>query len=317
MDTGDFTARTAPFRRELLAHCYRMLGSVHDAEDLVQETYLRAWRAYAGFEGRSSVRTWLYQIATNTCLTALQHRTRRTLPSGLGAPAAGPDDPIGLAEPDVLWLEPLPDALLDPAVVVTARHTLRLALIASMQYLPPAQRAVLVLRDVLAFPAAEVARMLDTTVPAVKSLLQRARARLAEVEPVDDDVVEPTEPAARALLDLYVTAFERSDPGAIERLLRQDASLEMTPATTWFSGRATCLPYLVRYALDEPGDWSMVATTANGQPAVVAYHRRGDEYVAFGVAVLTLTTTGCKRIVVFGDPELAGLFGCQPKRPLT
>jgi RNA polymerase sigma-70 factor, ECF subfamily len=177
-DGGDFADETEPFRRELLARCYRLLGSVDDAEDMVQETYLRAWRSYAGFEGRSSVRTWLYQIATNTCLTAMQHRARRPLPSGLGHPG---DDPSTPTNADVTWLQPIPDSLVtpesgDPATIAVARESLRLALIASLQYLPSRQRAVLILRDVLAFPATEVAGVLGTTTAAVKSALQRRRS---------------------------------------------------------------------------------------------------------------------------------------------
>ena len=160
MNTQQFVTDTEPFRRELLAHCYRMLGSVNDAEDLVQETYLRAWRSYDGFEGRSSVRTWLYRIATNACLNALVHHSRRVLPSGLGGPEPDPESQGVIAGPAVAWLQPIPDALVvaaggDPADTVAAREGLRLALIASLQYLPGTQRAVLILRDVLAFPAAE------------------------------------------------------------------------------------------------------------------------------------------------------------------
>jgi RNA polymerase sigma-70 factor (ECF subfamily) len=163
-----------------------MLGSADEAEDAVQETYLRAWRSYGSFEGRSSVRSWLYRISTNACLTALEQRGRRALPSGLGGPADDPDAPPGPAEPGIPWLEPIPDALVtpesdDPAVIVAARQWLRLALIASLQYLPARQRAVLLLREVLGFPAAEVANMLGTSTAAVKSTLQRARARLDEV----------------------------------------------------------------------------------------------------------------------------------------
>src|SRR3984957_16372717 len=231
---AEFTDLTEPFRRELLAHCYRMLGSVDDAEDVVQETYLRAWRAYDGFEGRSSVRTWLYQIATNTCLTARQHRTRRALPSGLGGPGEDHDAGSGLD-----WLQPMPDALVtgeaeDPAVIAVARDSLRLALIASFQYLPPRQRAVLLLREVLAFPAEDVARMLGTTTVAVKSALQRARARLSDVAPAQ--VAEPSGPAARAVLDQYIAACETADAAALEQLLRRDAVLEMPPSSVWFSG---------------------------------------------------------------------------------
>src|ERR1700730_16175825 len=166
-DGAEFASRTEPFRRELVAHCYRMLGSVDEAEDLVQETYLRAWRSYAGFDGRSSVRAWLYQIGKNACLTAVQRRAGRPLPSGLGAPGSDPGPPPEAGSP-VALLQPIPDALVtpesaDPAAIAVARESLRLALIASLQYLPPRQRAVLLLREVLAFPAAEVAGMLGTT----------------------------------------------------------------------------------------------------------------------------------------------------------
>ena len=266
-DSAAFGRDTEPFRRELFAHCYRMLGSVADAEDLVQETYLRAWRSYDSFEGRSSVRTWLYQIATNACLTALSRRDRRVLPSGLydaePDPAVWPED----AGPDVAWLDPVPDTLAipeaaDPAVIVTARESLRLALIASLQYLPPRQRAVLVLRDVLEFPAAQVAVMLDTTTASVKSALQRARARLEEVAPADDQITEPDIPQARALLDEYIAAFENADAAALERLLVEDVILEATPLRSLFSGRRACIPFLRDRVLGAAGDWLMLATGA-------------------------------------------------------
>ncbi|PXX61536.1 RNA polymerase ECF family sigma subunit [Nocardia tenerifensis] len=309
---ADFARRTQPYRRELLAHCYRMLGSVHDAEDLVQETYLRAWRSYDGFQGRSSVRTWLYQIATNVCLTALRHRGRRVLPSGLGAPGADPyAEPVPAAS-SVRWLQPIPDALVapDPAGVVVARDSLRLALIACLQHLNGRQRAVLLLRDVLGLPAAEVATILDTSVAAVKSTLQRARARLDEIASAAEQAVAPTEPAQRALLDEYMAAFQNSDAAALERLLHRDAVIEMPPAETWFAGKRTCAAFLAAQAIGAPGDWSMYPTSANGQPAAVAYHRETDGvYRAFGVAVLTTTADSIARITVFGDPGLVGMFG--------
>ena len=170
----------AKHRGELVAHCYRMLGSLHDAEDAVQETYLRAWRGFAEFEQRSSVKTWLYRIATRICLNALQHSSRRMVPSALGAPGTDPDDMEAHAL-ETSWLEPFPDLLLsaDPALVVGTRQSLRLAMVAALQHLPPRQRAVLILRDVLAWPASEVADLLDTTAAAVNSSLQRARAELA------------------------------------------------------------------------------------------------------------------------------------------
>ena len=223
-DRAGFVQDTEPFRRELLAHCYRMLGSVQDAEDLVQETYLRAWRSYDGFEGRSSLRTWLYQIATNSCLTELAKRNRRILPSDLCDPEPDPDAYPQSTGTAVSWLQPVPDALVtsesaDPAAIVAARAGLRLALVASLQHLPPRQRAVLVLRDVLAFSAAEVAVVLGTTTASVKSALQRARARLRELDLAVTQITEPTASGARALLDQYVAAFENADTAALERLL--------------------------------------------------------------------------------------------------
>ena len=268
----EFARVTEPFRRELMAHCYRMLGSVHDAEDIVQETYLRAWRSYRGFENRSSVRTWLYRIATNACLTALQHRSRRVLPSALGGPADNPyAEPVS-AGPEVAWLQPIPTSWVssasdDPAAVIASRESLRLALIASLQHLPAQQRAVLMLRDVLAFPAAEVAAMLGISISAVKSALQRARARIKEAAPTaDDDIIEPTEPQARALLEQYIAAFENADPSMLENALRQDAALEMVGSRTWFAGRTTCLPFIATQVLGSPGDWRMLAIDANSQP---------------------------------------------------
>lgn len=310
---SDFIGDTEPFRRELLAHCYRLLGSAHDAEDVVQETYLRAWRGYQDFESRSSVRTWLYRIATNACLTALAHSSRRVLPSGLGAPADDPQaEPV--PAPDVAWLQAIPDAWVstvdDPAALVASRESLRLALVASLQHLPAQQRAVLLLRDVMAFPAAEVAAMLDVSVTAVKSALQRARTRMKDVAPIVDDILEPTEPRARELLELYMSAFEKADIAMLEQVLRRDAALEMVGSRTWFAGRATCLPHLAGGVLGLPGDWRMIAITANGQPAAAAYHRDADGVLrAFGIAVLDVTATGIARIVVFGEPELVTLFG--------
>jgi RNA polymerase sigma-70 factor (TIGR02960 family) len=184
-DSAEFVAHTEPFRRELLAYCYRMLGSVEDAEDAVQETYLRAWRSFGRFEGRSSVRTWLYRIATNVCLTALQRRGRRALPSDLEDPSENPEAPPSAARSEATWLQPMPDAMVmpesdDPAAIVASRAGIRLALIASLQYLLPRERAVLILRDVLAWPAADVAEVVGRSTASVKSTLQRARARLGE-----------------------------------------------------------------------------------------------------------------------------------------
>jgi len=308
--SDEFVRSTEPCRRGLLAHCYRMLGSADEAEDVVQETYLRAWRSYDTFEGRSSVRSWLYRIATNACLTALEQRGRRALPSGLGAPADDPDASPSPAEPGVAWLEPIPDALVtpesaDPGAIVAEREWLRLALIASLQYLPARQRAVLLLREVLGFPAAEVASMLGTSTVAVKSTLQRARARLDEVAPAPERVIEPTGARARELLGQYMAGFENADTTALEKALRADAAIEMVGTRTWFSGRVTCLRYLA-HVIGSRGDWRMAPTLANGQPAAVArYHDS-----AYGLGVLTVSAAGIARITVFaGGPDLAASFG--------
>jgi RNA polymerase sigma-70 factor (ECF subfamily) len=312
---GEFASETEPFRRELLAHCYRMIGSLDEAEDLVQETFLRAWRSYGTFEGRSSLRSWLYRIATNACLTALEQRGRRALPTGLGGPADDPDAPVTPAGAGVSWLEPIPDARVvpdaaDPAEVVMAGEGLRLALIASLQYLAPRQRAVLVLREVLGFPAAEVAEMLGVSTAAVKSALQRGRARLGEAAPAPGRLVEPSDPRAREQLALYIAGFENADLAALEKALRADAEIEMVGTMTWFSGRITCLRYLAR-VVGQPGDYLMTPTAANGQPAAAAYQRGDDgRYRAFGLGVLTVTADGIAKITVFGGgARLVEAFG--------
>jgi RNA polymerase sigma-70 factor (ECF subfamily) len=311
-----FAAETEPFRRELLAHCYRMVGSAHDAEDLVQETYFRAWRSYAGFEGRASIRSWLYTIATNVCLTALEPRRIRMLPSGLTGPSNDADRPPSQVAPgEVSWLEPFPDRWIapaadDPATVVVARESLRLALIASLQHLPGRQRAIFLLREVLAFSAVETAELLGTTTAAVKSGLQRARARLDELEPEPEHLLEPTDQRARALLDGYIAAFERSDAGLLEQVLRADATLEATPFREWQKGRVNCIHLLDAYVLGSPGDWHMIATPANGQPAAVVYHRDTHGAMrAHGIVVLAPTATGVSRVVEFHDPALVVMFG--------
>jgi RNA polymerase sigma-70 factor (ECF subfamily) len=306
IETERFEALTAPYRRELFAHCYRMTGSVHDAEDLVQETYVRAWRAFDRFEQRSSVRTWMYRIATNACLTAIDRRRRRPLPSALGAPSNDPYSTPAPADPDVRWLEPVPDHLVvdergDPADVAAARQSVRLALVAALQLLPARQRAALILCEVLAWPAADAAALLQVSTPAVKSLLQRARARLAAASPTDDGLTEPTDPGARRVLDAYMDAFERSDIDAMERLLADDAVLEMTGTTTWFAGKATCLPFIATQAIGAAGEWRLLPIRANGQVGAATY-RLGDDgrHHAFAIVVLATTSSALRRITLFG-----------------
>jgi RNA polymerase sigma-70 factor (ECF subfamily) len=320
-DAREFEAATARHRRELLAHCYRMTGSAAEAEDIVQDTYLRAWQAFGRFEGRSSVRTWLYRIATNACLTHLERRSRRALPSGLGPPAPDPLEVPRPGPPGGRWLEPVPDRLVidetgDPADVVAARASVRLALVAAFQVLPPRQRAALVLCDVLCLTPAGAAEVLDVSVAALKSLLQRARARLAQVPLNDADLAEPSGPDARRVLDLYMAAFAASDMAALERLLAADAAIEVTGTVTWFSGKATCVPYLAAFAIGSPGDWRLTGLRANGQLGAAAYRRGPDGgYHQFAVVVLATTSTQLKRISLFTDPELFAVFGLPAVLP--
>lgn len=311
----DFEQLTSGYRTELLAYCYRMIGSIDEAEDLVQDTYVRAWRYFDRFEGRSSVRTWMYKIASSACLTALQTRRRRPLPSGLGAPSGVADVPLAEAEPGIAWLQPAPDTILhattgDPAAVVTLRGTIRLAFIAALQHLSARQRAVLVLRDVLGWPAGDVAAMLDTSTTAVNSALRRARAQLASVGPMEDDLGEPAEPELRELLDRYVTAFEHADVAGLADLLRADVELEMPPVPTWFTGRDAVCGFIRDAVLTAPGMWRLVRTRANGSPALAVYLRGADDfYHAYGISALSLIGGRIARIVVFAEAGLVARFG--------
>ncbi|CCH31189.1 sigma-70 family RNA polymerase sigma factor [Actinosynnema sp. NPDC047251] len=317
----DFFRLADPYRRELFTHCYRMLGSVQDAEDLVQETFLRAWRAYERFQHLSSLRTWLYRIATRACLTALHTRARRPLPVDLGGPAADFADP-GPARHDVPWLQPVPDAAVpggpdDPAGIVTARESIRLAFVAALQHLPPRPRAVLILRDVMGWRAAEVADVLDTTPTAVHSSLRRARAQLEEVSPRRDRTVEPPAAEQRELLDRYVTAFENHDVTTLVELFTADTTWQMPPQPTWYRGAATIAGHLATWCAGGPGDVRLVPTRANGQPAFATYRRAtpGDRHRITCLQVLTLTSTHITQVVTFADPALCASFGLPETLP--
>jgi RNA polymerase sigma-70 factor, ECF subfamily len=310
----DFMEQAAPFRGELIAHCYRMLGSVHDAEDLVQETYVRGWRGYSAFEERAALRTWLYRIATTACLRALENRARRVLPAGLGAGSDDPDTDVGGPGGGYHWLEPLPDAL-TPESVFTAGQSVRLAIATALQELPARQRAVLILRDVVQFSAAEVAELLETTPAAVNSALQRARAHLADVAPSEEDVAEPDEADRRELLDRYCAAFENADLGALTELLQTDVRLEMPPLPVWFTGRDAVTRFLQRRAFADVGDVTFLPTAANGQPAVAEYRRTPDGVLAaHSIHVITPGPAGIAGIVVFLDPALFSAFSLPPTR---
>ncbi|MET8423509.1 sigma-70 family RNA polymerase sigma factor [Nocardia sp. NPDC004860] len=308
---GDFGRLSEPFRRELLAYCYRMLGSADDAEEVVQDVYLDAWRAYDGFEGRSSLRTWLYRIATRACFKALEKGRRRPLPADLGDPETNLEARLVERSPEVSWLQPIPDVLFtaaptDPATVVVQRQTLRLALMGALQQLPPRQRAVLILRDVLQWRTTEVAELLEMTTAAVNSALQRARAQVPLSE---DGLTEPDEPRQRALLDRYVTAFETADVDQLVAVLTEDARWEMPPIAAWFEGRDTILAFLARQ-MRMIGPAELVATSANGQPAFAVYARGHDgAHHPHALHVLTITAEGIDRIVAFHGSGLFPLFG--------
>ena len=322
-DSARFAHDTEPFRLELLAHCYRMLGSIQDAENLVQETYLRAWRSYHGFEGRSSVRTWLYQIATNGCLTELAKRHRRMLPSELCAPQQDPGAYPEQAGTGVSWLKLVPVGLAAPdwvssraAIVTRARGT---AAPADRQPgAPPAQAA----RDPGAAGRAGVlghrgrgdARHHDGV--GQKCAAARPCAAEGTGPGAADEIAQPTQAQARALLDQYIAAFENADAAALERLLLEDATIEAPPLRTWFTGRKTRAPFLRNHVLGSPGDWRMLATSANGQPATAAYTRdQHGNYQPYGICVLTLTSHGTRRIVSFGHPCLVAWFGFRLHLP--
>ncbi len=300
MPLDEFEAVIEPHRHELRVHCYRMLGSVHEADDLVQETMLRAWRAYERYDPeRASVRTWLYRIATNACLNALESRARRPLPSGVGSVF---DDPEAAFVPgvEVPWLEPFPA---DPAAAAVERSRLRLAFVAALQLLPPRQRAALILREVLEVPAAEVAGLLGTTTASVNSALQRARARLGEVG-VDPEA--QAEPALdqRAVVDRYVDAFERVDVAAITALLVDDVVLEMPPMWNWYAGTEAYGGFMRRVFRLRGAEWRTVPLWANGEAGFAAYAADA----LHTVQILTVEGGRVTRTTVYQDDAVFDLF---------
>jgi RNA polymerase sigma-70 factor, ECF subfamily len=305
-DNADFSVATEPYRRELLAHCYRMTGSFHDAEDLVQETFLRAWRAYDRFEGKSSVRSWLHRIATNTCLTALEGRQRRPLPTGLGAPSSDPTGEL-IERAEVPWLEPLPD----PSVIVGSRESVRLAFVAALQHLSPRQRAVLLLREVLQWRAAEVADAIGASTAAVNSLLQRARSQLEAAGPSPEDpLAAPDSPDAQDRLTRYIAAFEAYDIDRLAELFTNEAIWEMPPFVGWYQGPQAIGALIHQQCpAQSPGDMRLIPLTANGQPAAAMYMRDGERHLPFQLHVLDIRADGVSHVVAFLDTTLFAKFG--------
>ncbi len=315
MDETDFAALAERHRRELQAHCYRMVGSLEESEDLVQETLLRAWRGWGGFAGRSSPRTWLYRIATNACLDALERRPRRVLAADVAPADPGTD--VG-PEADLPWLQPYPDAVLDgvpdeaagPEAAAETGETIELAFMAAIQHLPPRQRAALILRDVLGWSAREAAGVLETTVPAVNSALQRGRETLAARLP-DRRADWPRDAAAsdeeRALLRSYIAAMERADIPGLVAMLAEDARMTMPPYPTWFAGRGAIAAFHGLQVFGGGRELRHLATRANRQPAAAVYMRRPGEAVFTPLAIDVLRVEG-GRIAAIDAFVLPGLF---------
>jgi RNA polymerase sigma-70 factor (ECF subfamily) len=327
-DRRAFQEITEPLRAEIQLHCYRMLGSLQDAEDLVQETFLRAWRGLATFEGRSSFKNWLYRIATNACLNAIASQKsarRRPLPTTEGP--SSDREPEGGPATELAWLEPYPDAALvgvgEPAPAPDTRYEMResvqVAFIAAIQNLPPRQRAVLLLRDVLGWSASESAELLDTSVAAVNSALQRARGTLADRFPHGEPGRSPApSEEQRALLERYVRAWEHSDLDGFVALLKEDAVLSMPPWREWYDGREAIRAFFTAaFGVAGEGAFRLVPTAANGQPAFAQY-TSGLEEVGCPrrvIQVLTIEEGGIAALTFFTDPEVFTAFGLPQEPP--
>jgi RNA polymerase sigma-70 factor (ECF subfamily) len=310
MDESAYQELVEAHRRELHAHCYRMLGSLQDAEDALQDALLRAWRGLPGFQGRSSMRSWLYKIATNTCLDTIARRPKRVLPFEhvpAAAAQSGPGQPIT----ESIWIEPYPDELLglqdglaSPEARYEQRESVELAFIAALQHLPARQRAVLILREVLGYSAAEVAELLDTTVASVNSALQRARAA------TDERLPDPSQQATLRMLgddeiteivDRYVAAWESNDVDSVVSMLTEDAAISMPPLASWFGPRDVMAEFLAAFPMSGTWRWKAVRTTANGQPALgfYAWDEAAQAYLAFALNVLSFRGREVKDVTAF------------------
>ncbi|QBD75399.1 sigma-70 family RNA polymerase sigma factor [Ktedonosporobacter rubrisoli] len=322
--TGDTSSLFEPYRGELLLHCYRLLGSLYDAEDTVQECMLRAWRHFDTFKGQGSLRTWLYTIATNVCLDALKKRSSRTLPTVLSA-VADPRNPIAERLEETLWLEPLPDSWLaeateNPEARYTRSESVSLAFLAALQLLPPRQRAILLLSDVLSFRAAEIAHLLAISVSAVNSALHRARVTItqhyhtAEQEKMQ---MQRTDAATNALLARYMQAWETDDVAGLIELLKEDATLSMPPVPSWYRGREAIRTIFLAQPFGSTVSkrWRLLPTRANAQPAFALYvlDEGQDVYSAFGLQLITLAGAQIAEVTIFHGPELVTAFDLPPQ----
>jgi RNA polymerase sigma-70 factor (ECF subfamily) len=319
-DEQAYDRRIEPFRGELRAHCYRMLGSTHDAEDALQETLLRAWRSLPKFEGRSSLRSWLYAIATNVCLRAIERRPKMVLPADYG-PSADPHGELAQPITESVWIDPYPDeqlgvdaALAPPDAIYEQRESVELAFIAALQHLPGRQRAVLILRDVLGFSAREVAEALDAKPVSIDSALVRAR------KTVDARLPERSQQATlrtlgdeelREIVDEFVTAWEHADVDAVVALLADGAAMTMPPIPTWFQGREAIAAFLARLPLAGRARWRLVPTSANGQPAFGVYNWNAERnsFMPHEILVLTLDGARIAEITAFLSAEPFERFG--------
>jgi RNA polymerase sigma-70 factor (ECF subfamily) len=309
----DLERQLETHRRELTGYCYRMLGSGFEAEDAVQETMLRAWRAIDSFEGRAAFRSWVYRIATNVCLDMLRGRPRRACPVDMGPSAPADIGHLGAMLPENLWVSPVQDSRVlmnesDPAELAVRGETIRLAFVAALQHLPARQRAVLILREVLRWPAIEVAELLETSVPSVNSALQRARSTMAS-HPVEPGQMDPADPDLRALLARYVDAFERYDMARLASLLREDAIQSMPPYAMWIRGRDEIIRWLLG-----PGigcqDSRLLPTAANGCPAFGQYRIDPEGgHAPWGLQVIETSGAGISGFHTFLDPNLFSAFG--------
>jgi RNA polymerase sigma-70 factor (ECF subfamily) len=326
MDQHAFGALVEPHRRELRAHCYRMLGSLHEAEDLVQETFWRAWDRRETYAGRAPLRAWLYRIATNLCIDDLRQRPRRGLPVTRGEASAS-DQPLPPALEEPVWLEPYPSDLSapeeeSPEARYSRKESIQLAFLASLQLLPPRQRAALILRDVLGWRADEAAEALEQTVPAVKSALHRGRATLAQHRQSLQRTASARpagEEALRGQLERYVSTWERADVDGLVALLKEDCSFSMPPTPSWYLGRASIAALVGRTIFSGPaeGRWRLLATRANGQTGFGLYRR--DEqtggYEGYGIQVLTFAGEMIVDITTFRTPALVPAFGLPQSIP--